>query len=313
MLGRVRSQAVPCRFCGNLDGDGHLFWECTFPPLVEIRDNPEFHDLMKMDKAHWPRHVACFGRAGFQCSLESTVPLLGLLMLLRVPSVWLRLRLGGIHLVSWLSGFPLLSLLRLGHPNVWTDGGLVLNQVTGISSSGAGFFPHQSSDCWSGRRWGHVDHVRSENSLQSCRGHCSVPGPLQTVQRAEMRSVILALQSSDAVHLGVDNLGVVRHVGCLLDGHHGSVPFELVKDGDLLLIIERMLILRGLEAFRITKVKGHADDSMVLDGRVREIDRLGNDAADEAADFGRREVGDAVINARRTLSGVLWSLVPCCA
>ena len=32
----------------------HLFRECTFPPLVEIRENPEFHDLMRMDKAHWP-------------------------------------------------------------------------------------------------------------------------------------------------------------------------------------------------------------------------------------------------------------------
>ena len=32
--------------------------------------------------------------------------------------------------------------------------------------------------------------------------------------------MILALQSSDAVHVGVDNLGVVRHVGRLLDGGH---------------------------------------------------------------------------------------------
>ena len=31
-----------------------MFWECTFPPLVEIRENPEFHDLMRMDKGHWP-------------------------------------------------------------------------------------------------------------------------------------------------------------------------------------------------------------------------------------------------------------------
>ena len=31
-----------------------MFWECTFPPLVEIREHPEFHDLMRMDKAHWP-------------------------------------------------------------------------------------------------------------------------------------------------------------------------------------------------------------------------------------------------------------------
>ena len=48
-------QPVPCQFCGAPDGDGHLFWECTFPPLVEIRENPEFHDLMREDKAHWPR------------------------------------------------------------------------------------------------------------------------------------------------------------------------------------------------------------------------------------------------------------------
>ena len=51
---------------------------------------------------------------------------------------------------------------------------------------------------------------------------------------------------------GVDNLGVVRHVGRLLDGHHGSIPFELVKDGDLLLLIDRMLRLRGLDTVRIT-------------------------------------------------------------
>ena len=62
----------------------------------------------------------------------------------------------------------------------------------------------------------------------------------------------LALQSSGAAHLGVDNLGVVRHVGRLLDGHHGSVPLELVKDGDLLLLLERMLHLRGLDTVRIT-------------------------------------------------------------
>ena len=52
--GQVRSQAVPCRFCGALDNYGHLFWECTFPPLVQISENPEFHDLMREDKAHWP-------------------------------------------------------------------------------------------------------------------------------------------------------------------------------------------------------------------------------------------------------------------
>ena len=52
LLGKTRSQPTPCRFCHALDGDGHLFWECTFPPLVEIRESPEFQDLMRMDEAH---------------------------------------------------------------------------------------------------------------------------------------------------------------------------------------------------------------------------------------------------------------------
>ena len=175
---------------------------------------------------------------------------------------------------------------------------------------GAGFFAHQSGNYWSDRRWGHVDGVRPGGNASSCREFCSVPGPLQSVQRAEMWGVFLALQSSGAVHLGVDNLGVVRHVGRMLDGHHGSIPFELVKDGDLLLLIERMLHLRGPDTVQITKGKGHADESMVLDGRVREVDWLGNDAADEAADSGRLRVGNVVINARRNLSGVCGRWYP---
>ena len=147
-------------------------------------------------------------------------------------------------------------------------------------------------------------HLAGDLDHGCCRRFCSVPGPLQSVQRAELWGVILALQTSRAVHLGVDNLGVVRHVGRLLGGCRGPKPFGLVNDGDLLLLIERMLHLRGLDTVRISKVKGHADDGMVLRGQVRREDWLGNDAADEAADFGRRRVSPAVIDARRNLSGV---------
>ena len=135
-------------------------------------------------------------------------------------------------------------------------------------------------------------------------------GPLQTVQRAELWGATLASQSSEAVHVGVDNLGVVGHDGRLLDGGHCSLPFELVTDGDLLVLVDRMLDLRGRDTVRITKVKGHADEGMVLDGRVRELDRLGNSAADEAAGFGRRRVGLPVIDARRNLSGVCCRWYP---
>ena len=54
-------------------------------------------------------------------------------------------------------------------PNVWTDGCLV-DQVTGVSSSGAGFFAHQSEHCWRERKWGHVDHVHPDGVVQSSRG-----------------------------------------------------------------------------------------------------------------------------------------------
>ena len=61
LLGRVRGQVVPCRFCVALDGDGHLFRDCPYPPLVEIREHPEFQDFMKMDKSHWPRCLLWHG------------------------------------------------------------------------------------------------------------------------------------------------------------------------------------------------------------------------------------------------------------
>ena len=151
-------------------------------------------------------------------------------------------------------------------PQVWSDGSMVLDSVTGVSAAGAGMFAHQSEYCWIDRRWGHVDRVQSVGVAHSCTGFVSVPGPLQTVQRAEQWGVILALQSADAVHIGVDNLGVVRRVGRLLDGCSFSAPLELVTDGDLLILLRRMIDLRGSNTVRVTKVKGHADEGMVSDG-----------------------------------------------
>ena len=55
LLHTVKGQRVLCRFCGGDDGDGHLFGECPFPPLFEIREHPEFHDLVELDKSSWPR------------------------------------------------------------------------------------------------------------------------------------------------------------------------------------------------------------------------------------------------------------------
>ena len=192
----------------------------------------------------------------------------------------------------------MLSQLLLGCLVIRMSGLMVV--LFGIRS--LGFLPlvlvslPKPENCWGDRRWGHVNRVRPEGEVQSCRGFCSVPGPLCGAS---------FWLSADAVHLGVDKLAVLRHVGRLLGARSSSsTPLVLVTDGDLLLLIAKMLHLRGLDTVQITKVKGHADEEMVLEGRVRELDRLGNHAADEAADFGRRRVGNLVIGARRNLSGV---------
>ena len=116
---------------------------------------------------------------------------------------------------------------------------------------------------------GHLELLPPDGNLglERCVLFDSVHGPLQSVQRAELWGVILALQCSCAVHLGVDNLNVVRHVSRILDGRVGRRPFELTVDGDLLTIIEHVVIQRDVESVRISKVKGHADDDMVAGGR----------------------------------------------
>ena len=76
----------------------------------------------------------------------------------------------------------------------------------------------------------------------------------------------LAFEGSSAVHLGVDNLNVVRHVARILDGGVGNKPSELCVGGDLLTLTDSLVLKRCTGSVRITKVKGHADDAMVQVG-----------------------------------------------
>ena len=168
-----------------------------------------------------------------------------------------------------------------------------------------GCFAHQSELCWSDRRWGHVDRVQSGGVAHSCRGFVSVPGPLQTVQRAEsleesflLFSLLMLFTSQLTILVLFGMLDVCLMVALLL-------PFlSLLLMMIFLSFFAEMIDHRGRGTVRVTEVKDHADEGMVSDGRVRELDRLGNNAADEAADFGRRSVGPAVVDARRYLSGV---------
>ena len=129
---------------------------------------------------------------------------------------------------------------------------------------------------WSLRQavWGIVSiwtlHGRPlPGSHDACCSLFSVPGPLQTVQRAEVWSMVLAVQADTAG----DNLNVVRNVSHLIDGFVWPRPLEPKEDGDLSVYISCVLELRGQGTVKPTKVKGHADDEMGLLGTVRSLDK----------------------------------------
>ena len=158
-----------------------------------------------------------------------------LIILLMVLSLlmFLIILMFGLMVALFLMSYPVLELV-----------GLVVYSLR----SGAG---------WFGRRWGHRELLPpGDLGVERCVLFDSIRGPLQSVQRAELWGVILTLQCSSAVHLGVDNLNVVRHVSRILEGRVPGKPLELTFDGDLLIIIERMIQVRGVQSTEVSKVKG---------------------------------------------------------
>ena len=128
-----------------------------------------------------------------------------------------------------------------------------------------------------------------------------VPGVMQTVQRAEFWGAIVAVQVYWPCHLGIDKLNVVRSIGRLLDADCLAKPLPLVKDGDLVALVQYMIRTRGRDTVRVTQVQGHAEDANVQSGRVRLLDQQGNAEADTAADLGRRHQSEILVDARRRL------------
>ena len=187
------------------------------------------------------------------------------------------------------------------HPNVWTDGSREdFSSVGSFEVAGAGAYLPAAEVAFDRSVWGTVEEY-GDARLERCRAFLPVPDVLQTVQRAEFWGAIVALQAYWPCHLGIDNLFVVRCIGRLLDAGCLSKPLPLVKDGDLVALVQYMIRTRGRDIVRVTKVKGHANDDDVQHGRVRLLDRQGNIEADTAADLGRRHQTELLIDARRRL------------
>ena len=139
LLSKVRGENVPCRFCGGVDGDGHLFWDCPFPPLVHVRESPELSSIVNLDKTGWPR---CLLWRGWLPALSGSA--------LGNPWAVDAVRIAKNRLETALGSYVDANRhpfddLQLGDqasdiadgPFVWSDGSLVVDKVSGVGVAGA--------------------------------------------------------------------------------------------------------------------------------------------------------------------------------
>ena len=267
-----------------------------FPSLQHVRDLPEFAYLVSLDRSKWPR---CLLWHGWLPGLNGTSS----------KENWATSfgDLASFHLERCLGAYPVdfdgpwtpleywdvadIALEMPEHHNIWTDGSREdFSSIGGFEVAGAGvYFPASELAC-DGLIWGTAEEY-GDARLERCRAFLPVPGVMQTVQRAEFWGAIVALQAYWPCHLGIDNLNVARNFGRLLDFDCLTKPLPLVKDGDLIALVQYFVCTWGRE----TKVKGHAEDVDVPQGRVRLVDQHGNAEADAAADLGRRHQSEAVL------------------
>ena len=262
--------------------------------------------LMSLDRSEWPR---CLLWHGWLPGLNG--------MMDDKPCALSFGELASFHLERCLGAYPVdfaaawippdywdaddIALEMPEHPNVWTDGSREdFSSVGGFEVAGAGVYLPAAEVAFDHSVWGMVEEY-GDARLERCRAFLPVPGVLQTVQRAEFLGAVVALQAYWPCHLGIDNLNVVRKIGHLLDADCLAKPLPLVKDGNLVAVVQKMIRTRGRDTVRVTKVKGHAKDDDVQHGRVRLVDQQGNVEADLAADLGRRHHSEVLIYATRKL------------
>jgi hypothetical protein len=139
--------------------------------------------------------------------------------------------------------------------------------------------------------------------------HIPIPGLINSSTRSEAHGLLAGLCAKGPVHLGIDSKAVVDRAHLLLSiatslcsqrddeqylRNHPGAAFEVARklrkperlhwqmqrDGDIWQAIWRAALAKGPTSIRITKVKGHATDADVQEGRATAEQKAGNDTAD---------------------------------
>ena len=184
-------------------------------------------------------------------------------------------------------------------PNVYPDGSLTSPTEPLYSLGGAG--------AWHPRRQLHEQGTSEAEAnmavvSQEAEGlklftHMNGYGGSST--RLEITGALLGMVADKAVHLGTDSSSFLKKAltihNHIRSGTLPKRPWPLQKDGDMWHMYYRHAAAKTVDAIAITKVKGHATQSMVDTGRVKAADKAGNDKADEAADEGVELFGQPIV------------------
>lgn len=187
--------------------------------------------------------------------------------------------------------------------NVYTDGSMTNPKIRfyGLLGYGA-FWPRRSESTQDidNDEMVLADGHRFDNDGMTIYGH--LKGLRGSSTRAEIFAAIVALPAKGSVHIGSDSMNVVRGIHAIRSSIRsndkrrlkGLKPkafpfakrFGLVNDGDLWQQMYARIISKGAHAVKTTWVKGHATDIHIAQGKATLASKIGNDAADKAADDG---------------------------
>ena len=196
LLGQAKKEDVPCRFGGKRGGDGHLFWECSFPPILHVRELPEFVSIMSFDRSKWSR---CLLWHGWLPGLSGAVDRdpwaasFGQLACCELE------RCLGAYLVDcsdfWTPpdywGADDLALEMIDAANSWTDDSREdFSSIGGFEVAGASVFLFAPGLAFESAVWG-VAKEYGDARLERCRAFMPVPGPC----RLNCFAIILAVST----------------------------------------------------------------------------------------------------------------------
>ena len=181
-LGQFLGQIAPYRFCGGLDGDGHVLLDCPYPPFASLRESLNSPVLFLVTRligqdAFFMAWLASFISGNVTDSPCATNPTddmfkhletcLGLYRRDMIDKWVMDDESDAEETVEYMSIVP----------NTWSDVSEIQDPISKFEVA-----------AWSSRAWGHVVFIigGDAHDEDSSRVSSSITTPLQTAQRAEL-------------------------------------------------------------------------------------------------------------------------------